>query len=105
VPALSSPAWLFTVLGGISSLPTAELRAPRPLCYVSFLLLLLIIRGFFLSSLGGSVCPGGYADLAQSCLWKYHIPLSSPCGLRLPQLSRCWHLVAVREPSWFLHLA
>jgi hypothetical protein len=25
------------------------------------------------------VCPGGYADLAQGCLWKYHVPLSSPC--------------------------
>jgi hypothetical protein len=27
----------------------------------------------------GSVCPGGYADLAQGCLWKYCILLSSPC--------------------------
>jgi hypothetical protein len=27
----------------------------------------------------GSVCPGGYAALAQGCLWKYRIPLSSPC--------------------------
>jgi hypothetical protein len=34
----------------------------------------------------GSVCPGGYADLAQGFLWKYHIPLSSPCP-RLPKLS------------------
>jgi hypothetical protein len=32
----------------------------------------------------GSVCPGGYADLAQGCLWEYRILLSSRCGLRLP---------------------
>jgi hypothetical protein len=25
------------------------------------------------------VCPGGYADLAQGCLWEYRVPLSSPC--------------------------
>jgi hypothetical protein len=30
----------------------------------------------------GSVCPRGYADLTQGCLWKYCILLSSPC-LRL----------------------
>jgi hypothetical protein len=39
----------------------------------------------------GSVCPGGYADLAQSCLWKYHIPLSSPCPC-LPKPSGCGRL-------------
>jgi hypothetical protein len=52
----------------------------------------------------GSVCPGGYADLAQDCLWKYRIPLSSPCGLHLPKPSGCQHLVAALEPSWFLCL-
>jgi hypothetical protein len=52
----------------------------------------------------GSVCPGGYADLAQGCLWEYHVPLSSPGGLRLPKQSGHWHLVAAWEPFWFLHL-
>jgi hypothetical protein len=52
----------------------------------------------------GSVCPGGYADLAQGCLWEYCVPLSSPCGPCLPKLSGCWHLAAAWEPSWFLHL-
>jgi hypothetical protein len=51
----------------------------------------------------GSVCPGGYADLAQGCLWENHMLLSSPCGLLLPKRSRCWHLAA-RGPSWFLCL-
>jgi hypothetical protein len=32
----------------------------------------------------GPVCPGGYADLAQDCLWEYRVPLRSPCGVRLP---------------------
>jgi hypothetical protein len=52
----------------------------------------------------GLVCPGGYADLAQGCLWKYHMLLSSPCGLRLPKCFGHWHVAAVREPSWFLCL-
>jgi hypothetical protein len=59
----------------------------------------------FLFSLGGgSVCPGGYADLSQGCLWGYHVPLSSPCGLCLPKPSGCWHLAATREPCCFLSL-
>jgi hypothetical protein len=51
----------------------------------------------------GSVCPGGYAVLAQGCLWEYHVPLSSPCPC-LPKPSGCRCLVAARGPSWFLHL-
>jgi hypothetical protein len=51
----------------------------------------------------GSVCPGGYADLAQGCLWEYHIPLSSPCGLLHPKPSGRGHLAVARGPSWFLH--
>jgi hypothetical protein len=67
---------------GFPLLPSSALRAPCPLCYVSFLLLLVIIQ-FFFSFFPGwwLVCPGGYADLAQGCLWEYHMPLSSPCGL------------------------
>jgi hypothetical protein len=52
----------------------------------------------------GLVCPGGYADLAQGCLWEYHVPLSSPCDPHLPKPSGRWHLAAAWEPSWFLHL-
>jgi hypothetical protein len=48
-----------------------------------------------------SVCPGGYADLAQACLWEYRIPLSSPCPC-LPKPSGHGQLAA-RGPSWFLH--
>jgi hypothetical protein len=79
--------------------PPSALRVLHPLCYVSFLLLLLIIQFFFFFPGWGLVCPGGYADLAQDCLWEFHVPLRSPCGLHLPK-----RLVAVWEPSWFLHL-
>jgi hypothetical protein len=48
-PLLPSLAGL---LSGISPPPSSPLRVPCPLCYVSFLLLLLIIQ-FFLFSLGG----------------------------------------------------
>jgi hypothetical protein len=47
---------------------------------------------------------GGYAGLAQGCLWEYCIPLSSPCGLRLPKPSGHCSLAAAWEPSWFLCL-
>jgi hypothetical protein len=51
-----------------------------------------------------SVCPGGYADLAQGCLWECCVLLSSPCGPHLPKLSGHCLLAAAREPSWFLCL-
>jgi hypothetical protein len=76
---------------------------PCPLCYVSFLLILLIIHFFPFFPGWGSVCPGGYADLAQGCLWEYRVLLSSLCGPRLPKPSGCWLLVVAWE-SWFLHL-
>jgi hypothetical protein len=83
--------------------PSSVLRLLHPLCYMSFLVLLLIIQFFFSFFPGwGFFCLGGYADLAQGCLWEYHVPLSSPCGLCLPKLSGHCHLVAVWEPSWFL---
>jgi hypothetical protein len=52
----------------------------------------------------GSVCPGGYADLAQGSLWEYLVPLSSPCGPHLPKPSGRCHLAAAQEPSCFLYL-
>jgi hypothetical protein len=81
--------------------PASVFRAPHPLCYVSLLFLLLITQFLFFPWLG-VVCPGGYADLAQGCLWEYRVGLSSPCGPCLPKLSGCRHLAAARGPSWFL---
>jgi hypothetical protein len=81
--------------------PSLALRVPRPLCYVSFNVVIAYYSGFFCWM--GSVCPAGYADQAKGCQWEYHMPLSSPCGLGLPKQSGHW-LLAVWEPSWFLHL-
>jgi hypothetical protein len=65
----------------------------------------LLFSFFFFYSLDvGSVCPEGYADLVQDCLWEYQVLLSSPCVLHLPKPSGHCHLVVVWEPSWFLHL-
>jgi hypothetical protein len=52
---LPSPDGLFiySSMRDFPSLPSLALRAPCPLCYVPFLLLLLIIQFFFLFSLGG----------------------------------------------------
>jgi hypothetical protein len=76
-------------------------RASRPLCFVSFCYFLLFSFSFFPG--WGSVCPGGYADLAQRRLWEYCVLVSLPCGPRLPKLSRCWRLAVALElePSWF----
>jgi hypothetical protein len=52
----------------------------------------------------GSVWPGGYADLAQGCMWEYRVPPSSPCGLRFPKPFGCCCLAVVWKPSWFLCL-
>jgi hypothetical protein len=84
--------------------PPLAFRAPHPLCSVSLLFLLLITQFLFFSLGGGSVCPRGYADLTQGCLWEYHVPLSSLCGPRLPKPSEHQHLVAAWGASLFLCL-
>jgi hypothetical protein len=45
---------------------------------------------FFFFPWVGSVCPGGYADLAQGYLWEYCVPLSLPCDLHLPKWCGLW---------------
>jgi hypothetical protein len=77
--------------------PFLALRVPHPLSMCLFCCCLLFSLSFYPG--WGLVCPGGYADLAQDCLWECHIPLSSPCVLHLPKQSGRWHLV-VQEPSW-----
>jgi hypothetical protein len=62
-------ACLFTVPGRIP-FPQSSLRAPHPLSRMSLLFLLLISQFLFFPR-WRSVCPGGYAALAQTCLWEY----------------------------------
>jgi hypothetical protein len=100
-PLQPGPVCLFTVLGRISLPPLRRSVCPTlfAMClYYSYCLLL----SFSFVPWWGSVCPGGYADLAQGCLWKYRILLSSPCP-RLPNLSGHGRVVAW-GPSWFLRL-
>jgi hypothetical protein len=102
-PAFSARLLYLQFHGGLPLPCSSAFRAPHPLCYVSFLLLLLIIQFFSFFPGWGSVCPGGYADLAQGCLWECCMPLSSSCGLHPPKWSGSCCLV-VQEPSLFLHL-
>jgi hypothetical protein len=76
--------------------------APPSLLHVYCSYCLLLNFSFFPG--WGSVCPGGYADLSQGCLWEYHVPLNSSCGPCLPKPSGHQHLAAARGPSWFLRL-
>jgi hypothetical protein len=83
-PLLPSPAGL---LWGISPPRSLALRVPRPLCYVSFLLLLLIIQGFFsLFSLGG-----GRSVQGAMLIWPRVVCGSTACRLA--------HLVVCSFPS------
>jgi hypothetical protein len=74
--------------------------APPSLLCVFFVIAYYSVSLFFPG--WGSFCLGGYADLAQGCLWEYRVPLRSPCGLRLPKPSGHWPLAAAWGPSWFL---
>jgi hypothetical protein len=66
-------ACLFTVRVWSALPQSPELRAPCPLCYVSFFFQLLVYYSIWFSLFffpgWGSVCPGGYGDLAHGCLW------------------------------------
>jgi hypothetical protein len=104
-PAFSGRLVYLQFHEGLPLSASSALRAPRPLCYVSFFFCFAYYPVFFPFFPGRvSVCPRGYADLAQGCLWEYHMLFSSPGGLHLPKWSGSWCLMAARELSWFLHL-
>jgi hypothetical protein len=67
-------------------LPPSALRAPHSLCYMSFLLLLLIIQFFFLFSLGG-----GRSVQGAMLIWPRVVCGSTACCLA--------HLVVCVFPS------
>jgi hypothetical protein len=77
--------------------------APPSLLHVFFVAIAYYSVSLFFPG-WGSVCPRAYADLAQGCLWEYRVPLSSPCGPRLPKPSGHCRLAVTWEPSWFLRL-
>jgi hypothetical protein len=87
-PAFSD--WLVYLQFAWGIAPPPRSRAwgapPSLLCVFFFQLLVYYLVCFFsfFPPGWGSVCLGGYADLAQGCMWEYHVPLSSPGGLLLP---------------------
>jgi hypothetical protein len=89
---------------GFPLLPFGAQGAPPSLLCVFFVVIVYYSVVFLFCPGWGSVCPGGYAVLAQDCLWEYRMPLSSPCGPRLPKPSGCCHLAVAQGPSWFLCL-
>jgi hypothetical protein len=74
---------------------------PPSLLHVSIVLIAYYSVSLFFPE-WGSVCPGSYADLAHGCLWEYRVPLSSPCGPRLPKPSGSRRLEVTWRPSCFL---
>jgi hypothetical protein len=64
------PACLFTVPGRIPFPQSSVLIVLHPLSCLSYLFLMLITQFLFFPG-WRSVCPGGYAALAQACLWEY----------------------------------
>jgi hypothetical protein len=68
-------ACLFTVPGGIPLSLFSAQGAPPPLLCVFIVLIAYYSVSLFIPG-WGSVCPGGYADLAQGCLWENRIRLA-----------------------------
>jgi hypothetical protein len=92
IPALSSRLVYLQFHEGFPS-PRFSAQGALPSLLPGFLLLLFIIQLVFFCFFPGwgSVCPGGYVDLAQGCLWEYCMTLSSPGGLLL---SSWWELAS-----------
>jgi hypothetical protein len=82
LPLLPSPAGLF-IYRSIRDCPSPPLwHSGCPTLFAVFFVVDYSVWVFFSFFPGWvSVCPGGYADLAQGCLWEYHVPLSSHGGL------------------------
>jgi hypothetical protein len=84
-------------------LPSSVLRAPCPLCYVSFFFCCLLFSFFSLFSLSG-----GQSVQGVTLIWPRVVCGSTVCCLAylvvcFSWAGRSWCLVAW-EPSWFLHL-
>jgi hypothetical protein len=84
-PLLCSPAGLF-IYSSVRDFPSPPLwHSGLPALFATCLFCCYcLLFSFSLFPGWGSICPGGYADLVQGCLWEYHVPLSSPCGLHFP---------------------
>jgi hypothetical protein len=102
LPSPARPSLFIYSSGRDSPPPDFSAQGAPPSLLRVFIVLIAYYSVSLFSPGWGLVCPGGYADLAQGCLWKYCVPHTSPCP-HLPKPSGCGHLEA-RGPSWFLHL-
>jgi hypothetical protein len=99
------PTCLFTIPFWTTPLPTLVLRAPCPLCSVSFFVVVVYYSVWFFSlfSLGG-----GWSVQGTMLIWLRVVCGSTACCLAhlvvcFSRAGRSWSLVA-QEPSWFLRL-
>jgi hypothetical protein len=72
-PEALRPAWLVYLQSreGFPSPQSSALRALHPLSSVLTLLIAYYSVSLFFFTGWRSVCPGGYAALAQACMWGY----------------------------------
>jgi hypothetical protein len=99
LPSLAS-LFIYSLCEGVPLPFSLELRAPHPLCYMSFFFQLLVYYSIFFPFFPGqgSVCPGGYTDLSQGVPRATYL-----VNWWSPKQGRSWCLVAW-EPSWFICL-
>jgi hypothetical protein len=102
-PAFSGPLVYLQFCEGFPFPPLWCSGCPALFAACLFCCYCLLFSFFFFFPGWESVCPGGYSDLTQGCLWEYHMLLCSLCDLHLPKWYGHWCL-AVWEPSWLLRL-
>jgi hypothetical protein len=106
-PLLPSLASLF-ICSSVKDFPSPPLRCSgRPalfaMCLFHCYCLLFSFNIFFFFPWVGVSLSRGLCWSVPGCLWEYHMPLSSPCGLRLPKWSLNWCLAAAPflwSPTW-----
>jgi hypothetical protein len=102
-PAFSDRLVYLQFCEGLPLPPSLVLRAPHPLCYMSFCCCCYSVCFLSLFFLGGSQSIQG-----AMLIWPKVCCKSTTCRLPhlevcISQASRKWHLAAW-EPSWFIHL-
>jgi hypothetical protein len=78
-PLLPSPASFF-IYSSMRDCPSPPLwHSGHPTLFATCLFCCYCLLFSFFSFFPGwgSVCPGGFANLAQGCLWEYHVLLST----------------------------
>jgi hypothetical protein len=89
--SLAKPSFIYS--SGKDSLPLLFGAQGAPLSLLHVFIVLIAYYSVSLFPWVGLVFPGGYADLAQRCLWEYCVLLSSPCP-HLPKQSGRGRLAA-----------